>query len=331
MTTHHRPELSSWGARLGVYLRGLAMGAADIVPGVSGGTVALITGIYDRLVAAIAAFDLGLLPLLRQGRWRDIWVAIDGLFLVCLLMGIATAVVTLANVIHGLMAYYPLPLWSFFFGLVLASAVVLRAGECPGTRAVEWVWLLVGVVVAALIGLSPQVAFFEGSLGFLLAGSLAICAMILPGISGSFILLLIGMYAPVIGALTGMQFDLIAVFAVGCVLGLLLFSRLLNWVLNTARRITMATLSGFLLGSLVTLWPWQQVVTTVVDRHGDERPVQTVPISPITYAMEQGDSQWLLCGVMALVGIAVVLLSHRFANTEPSQASANRTGANEGG
>ncbi len=296
---------------LGIYLRGLAMGSADIVPGVSGGTVALITGIYDRLLTAIAAADITAVKLLFCGQFKQLWQRFDGAFLATLLAGIGTAVVVLAGVIHWLLENYPLPLWSFFFGLVLASAVYLFVEEVPGKRTRELPFVVLGVVVAAAIGLAPATEFIDGPVGFFLAGSLAICAMILPGISGSFILLLIGMYGPVITAINERDLVTLLIFAGGCVTGLLAFSNVLHWVLEHLRRPTMAVLAGFLLGSLIILWPWQDVVASIIDRHGELRVVQTQPISPMAYAAIHGTSQWLSCSLAAIAGAMLVLLSHR--------------------
>ena len=296
---------------LGVYLRGLAMGAADIVPGVSGGTIALITGIYDRLLGALTRFDTDALTLLLRGQWQLLWRAVDGRFLLPLLGGIGSAVLLLAQFIQVAMTHYPLPLWSFFFGLVACSAVVLWFEEVTQASRLTLLMLVVGIGVAAAIGLTATLAFPGGMLGFFFAGALAICAMILPGISGSFVLLLLGMYGPVIEALTRFNWPFLATFTLGCAVGLLLFSRLLKWVLAVARQATMALLAGFLAGSLVTLWPWQRAVSTVIDRHGDSRVVQTQPLLPADYALQYGDSQLLMCLVSALVGVLVIGVSHR--------------------
>ena len=296
---------------LGIFLRGVAMGAADVVPGVSGGTIALITGIYDRLLAAIASANIDALRLLFRGDVQGAWRHIDGGFLLTLLAGIATSVLLLARLIHWLLAHHPLPLWSFFFGLVLASAWLLRDQEVRHTKSSEWLALGFGVLIAAAIGLAPATSFIAGPLGLFLAGALAICAMILPGISGSFILLLIGMYAPVIKALSTFDVAAIVVFVAGCATGLLGFTHCLNWVLRHYRRMLMALLSGFLLGSLVTLWPWQAVVATTIDRHGDERVIQTHPVTPRQFAAQGTDAQWWQCLGAGLLGLGVIVVTQR--------------------
>lgn len=300
---------------LGIYGRGIAMGAADIVPGVSGGTIALITGIYDRLLAALASVDAEWFRCILTRRWREAWVHLDGAFLSSLLAGILTSVVVLANAIAWLMQHYPELLWSFFFGLVAASSVYLAHQELSRPRWYEGLALVGGCALAVIIALAPAGAFVPGLVGFFLAGSVAICAMILPGISGSFILLLLGMYQPVIQALTELRLFELFAFATGCGLGLLLFSRLLHWLLEAYRHPVMALLTGFLAGSLVALWPWQHTVSTVLDRHGELRPVQQTPIGPWRYAAEGGDPQILACLLAALVGAGLIMATHRWAVT----------------
>lgn len=296
---------------LGIFLRGVAMGAADVVPGVSGGTIALITGIYDRLLAAIASADIHALRLVLRGDVKGAWHHVDGTFLLTLLAGIGLSVLLLAKLIHWLLAHYPLPLWSFFFGLVLASAWLLRKQEVSGTKPGEWLAAVLGVLLAAAIGLAPATSFLPGPLGLFLAGALAICAMILPGISGSFILLLIGMYAPVITALSTLNLPSIVVFSAGCLSGLLMFTRVLHWLLARYRRVLMALLSGFLLGSLVTLWPWQTIVATTTDRHGDERAIQTHPITPAQFAAQGKNAQLWHCLAAGLLGLGIIVVTQR--------------------
>ena len=182
----------------GIFARGLAMGAADIVPGVSGGTIALITGIYDRLIAAIVAADTSALQMLLRGRWAVLWHRLDGAFLSTLLAGILTAIFSMASLIHWLLEAHPQPLWAFFSGLILISGMFLLRDEVVLNRLDRVLVFAVGVGLAVGIALMPPVSMLSGLAGFFLAGSIAICAMILPGISGSFMLLLMGMYAPVL-------------------------------------------------------------------------------------------------------------------------------------
>jgi putative membrane protein len=293
---------------LGVYLRGIAMGAADLVPGVSGGTVALITGIYGRLISAIASVGIDILSLVLRGRIAEAYKAIDGNFLLLLAAGIGTAIVGFAAILNWLLLHYPLPLWATFSGLVLASALSLVKQNYRSWSLRDWSFFTIGVAVAISVGLTQAIQMPLTPLGIFFAGSIAISAMILPGISGSFLLLLMGVYQPIIAAVVNLELVTLALFALGCGVGLIFFSKLLQRLLAVAEKATMATLFGFLLGSLVILWPWQVTVSSVVDRHGDIRAVQTLPVSPTYYAQQVGDSMLLLCIGGFIVGVVAVRL-----------------------
>lgn len=291
----------------GIFLRGMLMGAADIIPGVSGGTMAFITGIYQRLIQAITAFDFGLLPLLRRGDWQGMWRRVDGAFLLALLAGIATSVFTLANLITWLLESHPLLLWSFFFGLILASALVLLRHVTAWTPA-ALIGCGVGAVAAACIGLSPSFIFPDGPLSFFMAGFVAICAMILPGVSGSFLLVLLGMYARVLAAVDALLILPLLSFAGGAACGLLVFSRLLRYLLAQHHGATLATLTGFLAGSLPVVWPWKLNAPGTVPAR---------PVWPAQYAADIGASQLGLCIVLMLTGLlAVWLLESRWGGAE---------------
>ena len=244
----------------GVFARGLAMGAADIVPGVSGGTIALITGIYERLLSAIVSADSDALTMALSGRWNALWHRIDGGFLSILLLGIVTAIFSMASGIHWLLTHYPQLLWSFFSGLILVSAVLLIRDEVTLNSVDRLAGFTLGVCIAVGAALMPPVSFLTGLPGLFFAGAIAICAMILPGISGSFLLVLIGMYEQVLSAVKTLQVTELSVLAAGCVTGLLLFARLLQHCLLRYRALAMAFLSGVLMGSLVAVWPWRQEV-----------------------------------------------------------------------
>ena len=293
---------------LGVYLRGIAMGAADLVPGVSGGTVALITGIYGRLISAIASVGIDMLSLVFRGRIAEAYKAIDGNFLLLLAAGIGTAIVGFAAILNWLLLHYPLPLWATFSGLVLASALSLVKQNSRSWSFSDWSFFTIGVAVAVSVGLTQAIQMPLTPLGIFFAGSIAISAMILPGISGSFLLLLMGVYQPIIAAVVNLELVTLALFALGCGVGLIFFSKLLQRLLAVAEKTTMATLFGFLLGSLVILWPWQITVSSVVDRHGDMRAVQTLPVSPTYYAEQVGDSMLLMCIGGFIVGVVAVRL-----------------------
>ena len=270
---------SSWG----IFLRGAAMGTADLVPGVSGGTVALITGIYPRLLGAVTSVDAAAIRLLFQGQWSGLWRHVDGAFLLPLMLGIASAIFGLAGTLKVLLETQPLFVWSFFCGLVLVSSLSLIRTEITRLTPTIVTMALLGVVAMLVLGLGPGVSFPQHSAGFFVAGLFGICAMILPGISGSFILLLLGMYGPIITAVADREAVPLLIFAAGCGVGLLSFSRFLSFVLSRARSATLALLVGFLLGSLVILWPWQEVLQTTIDSEGQARPTQTAPVSPMYY------------------------------------------------
>lgn len=288
----------------GIVLRGLAMGAADIVPGVSGGTVAFITGIYPRLLRSLRSFDLAALKMVLRGDLAAAWRHVDGAFLAWLLAGIATSILTLAQLFGWLLEHYPEPLWGFFFGLILGSAGML-ARQIPGWSGPRVLGLLAGTLVALAIALAPRAGFLPGYPGVFLAGFIAICAMILPGISGSFILLLLGMYAVTLDAIRGFDLVYIAVFGVGAAAGLMCFSRLLDWLLTHFRGATLATLTGFLFGSLAVVWPWKRTLSFVTGRDGEPRPAQQWPVLPGDYS---GEPMLLLCLGLALVGFGLVLV-----------------------
>ncbi|MDA8773142.1 DUF368 domain-containing protein [Luminiphilus sp.] len=309
---------------VGIFLRGAAMGTADLVPGVSGGTVALITGIYPRLLAAVTAADAAAVRLLLKGQWLGLWRHVDGAFLLPLMLGIGSAIFALASTLKLLLETQPLLVWSFFCGLVLLSSLALIRTEMTKLTPMVGLMFLIGVVIMLTLGLGTGISFPQHLGGFFVAGLLGICAMILPGISGSFILLLLGMYGPIITAVSDRELLPLLVFAVGCAVGLLTFSRFLTFVLARARVATLALLVGFLLGSLVILWPWQQVLQTTIDPEGQARPIQTVPITPAHYQTISGDSQWLGCLLSALLGAGVVIslqgLAGRSANVRDVDA-----------
>ena len=309
---------------LGIFLRGMAMGAADLVPGVSGGTVALITGVYGRLLAALSAFDHKALTLLWQRDFRGLWQHVDATFLVTLGAGIAAAIFSFAGLLRFLLQTQPLPLWSFFCGLVLVSCWHLARTELRQAGLTAGTGVLLGVLAMVAIGLAPAMVMPQHMGAFFFAGVLGICAMILPGMSGSFILLILGMYEAILTAVVERDLAALAVFALGCAVGLLLFSRLLQRLLNDARQPTMAVLIGLLMGSLVILWPWQEVLQTLVDRHGEPRPVRTWPVTPWEYAQVHGSAELLACLLSAVLGGGLVQGLQRLASVPEENELAKR-------
>lgn len=290
-----------------VVLRGIAMGAADIVPGVSGGTIAFITGIYFRLLQAISGAPEAVASHLVKGHFRAFWRACDGTFLLCLLAGILASVVTLASAISFALTEYPIQIWSFFFGLIVASVwhvsrqiqslqVNLIAPFVAGAVFAWWVTTLTGVP------LQPSLIMFFG------AGALAICAMILPGISGSFILVILGMYAPVLEAIRAPDLAVLAIFASGCLVGLLSVARLITWAFSRFHDPVLAVLIGFMVGSLNKVWPWKQTLSWRTNSSGEQVPVNEVSVSPFSYADLSGqDPQILMACAFAAMGFLLVI------------------------
>lgn len=289
-----------------LYAKGLAMGAADVVPGVSGGTIAFISGIYDELLRSIARVPEATLSLLR-GRIRDAWQMANATFLLVLLCGIMTSILSFARLITYLMAQHPIPLWSFFFGLILVSTYVV------GREIGRWNWTRVlsfalGLAFAYWITVAAPMQWGSDLQTLFLAGAIAICAMILPGISGSFILLLLGLYSVVLGAVKEFDLLVLAVFASGCLVGILSFARLLSWLLSRWPDLSLAFLTGLMLGSLNKVWPWKEVVSWRLDSKGEQVPLLESNLLPGQFADISGqDPQLLLAVVLAVGGIALVL------------------------
>lgn len=240
-------------------VKGMCMGAADVVPGVSGGTIAFITGIYDELINSIKSINAASLKMLFTGEWRAFWKMINGRFLLFLLMGIGISVFSLAKIITWLLDAYPILVWSFFFGLVLASTWFV--GKDVKER--NWktgIGFLFGAASAFYITVATPAETSSSLFFVFLCGAIAICAMILPGISGSFILVLLGKYFFIMEAVKTFDLKVIAVFGVGACVGITSFSRLLSYALSHMRNVTLAVLSGFMLGSLNKVWPWKEII-----------------------------------------------------------------------
>nr|WP_313407419.1 DUF368 domain-containing protein [Pseudomonas sp.] len=289
-----------------LYAKGMAMGAADVVPGVSGGTIAFISGIYDELLRSIAGIPEALLLLLR-GRIKDAWQMANATFLLVLFSGIVTSILTLARLITYLLHHHPIPVWSFFFGLILVSTYLVgrEIGRWNWSRAVSFV---LGLAFAYWITVAAPMQWGSDLPTLFLAGAIAICAMILPGISGSFILLLLGLYSVVLGAVKDLNLLVLAVFASGCVVGLLSFARLLSWLLSRWRDLSLAFLSGLMLGSLNKVWPWKETLTWRVDSKGEQVPLLQNNLLPGQFADVSGqDPQLLFAVVLAIGGIVLVL------------------------
>lgn len=290
-----------------VFLRGMAMGAADIVPGVSGGTIAFITGIYFRLLQAISGIPEATFRHLLKGHFRLFWAACDGTFLLFLLAGVLTSIATLASVISYALDQYPILIWSFFFGLIMASVWhVSRQIKTP--RAVLWLPFAGGAGFAWWVATLSGVPLQPSSLMFFGAGALAICAMILPGISGSFILVILGMYTPVLDAIRTLEFAILGVFAGGCLIGLLSVARMITWAFSRFHDLVLALLIGFMVGALNKVWPWKETLSWRTSSSGEQVPLNEAGVSPFSYADVAGqDPQVLMACLFAAAGIALVL------------------------
>ena len=280
-----------------VVINGACMGAADVVPGVSGGTIALLMGIYQRLIDAIHSV-LPALPLLLKGRLRLFWRSIDGTFLALLFGGILLSVLSIAKLMTWLLETHPVQVWSLFFGLILASSFFVLKGVGK-LRIQHLLAMVAGIAAAAAISLLSPAETPDAWWFIFLSGAIAICAMILPGISGSFILLLLGKYEFIMQAVTTMNVPVLMLFAAGAVVGLLSFSQLLSWLLKQYYATTLSLLSGFMLGSLVKVWPWKEALSD-----GTE-----IPIMPFVYEeIYSIPSQYGHSLLFFFIGCVVVLI-----------------------
>ena len=288
-------------------VKGMAMGAADVVPGVSGGTVAFITGIYNELLHSLKQIGPQALVVLYKEGFVSAWKHINGTFLVVLFSGILLSLKTLATVIIFCMDNYPLLVWAFFSGLIAASVVLLLKQQMKW-GASQYIAFVTGVVFVVGVTLVKP-AQLPGDLWIIfLGGFIAICAMILPGISGSFILLLLGLYPVFLQAIESLDLVALATITAGCACGLMVFSRFLSWLMDKYLNVTLALLTGFLVGSLKVTWPWKLVLETTTDRHGEAIPLVQTNVFPWEYAQSlQQDSMLLLTLIMAGLGVFLVL------------------------
>ncbi|MBN0987020.1 DUF368 domain-containing protein [Amphritea pacifica] len=297
---------------LGLFFKGVMMGAADVVPGVSGGTIAFITGIYEELINTIKSFNPGAVRVLFQRGPGAFWKQVNGSFLLVLLAGIVTSIATIAGAVLFLLANYPVLLWAFFFGLILASVwLVMSHIERWDMNLISS--FIIGSIVAYIITSIAPVSVEPSALMVFLSGAVAICAMILPGISGSFILLLLGMYAHILAAVKGADFQLIGLFVVGCVVGIMSFSRLLSWMFSHHRQVTLALLAGFMFGSLNKVWPWKYTLSYTINQHGEQVPLLQDNVLPWNFESITGQSAFMFWALgLTLVGIVIVVVMERY-------------------
>ena len=306
-----------------VGLKGMAMGAADVVPGVSGGTIAFISGIYEELLTTIDNLDLGVFRKWKSAGFKTVYKEYNIAFLLSLFAGIFISIFSLAKLISHLLETYPIALWSFFFGLVVASIIYISKQIQRWSLGVI-VALLLGCAVAYFVTIAVPVEGPETLYFFFLSGCIAIIAMILPGISGSFILVILGSYAMVLGSLTNFitaflegNWDLVktnlikvTIFILGCITGLKIFSKALKWMFTHKKELTLAVLTGFMVGSLNKIWPWKKVLSTRIDSHGEEQIVQAKSILPGAF---EGDPQIMSAALFAVIGFILLFLLERAA------------------
>jgi putative membrane protein len=294
-------------------LKGICMGSADVIPGVSGGTIALITGIYEDLIAALRSLDI---KMVRKILSLDIKGAVAGVhirFLLTLFSGIIVAILSLAQLMNYLLHYHPVPIWSLFFGLIVAS-ILMVGKQVTNWRGKAGICFVAGILAATVIVNLIPIQTPEALWFIFLCGIVAICAMILPGISGAFILLILGKYEFITATLKNLflaqNIIIILVFCLGCVVGLAGFSRVLNYLLGKFHNLTLAFLAGLITGSLMKIWPWKEVLETQVIR-GKAHVIWGRPIMPDT----SGGELYFAIALMVL-GFLAIWVIERWAKRE---------------
>jgi len=303
-----------------LFLKGVAMGAANVVPGVSGGTIALITGIYERLINAIKKCDITAIRLLLRRDFKALWTHIDGSFLTAIVSGVVISIVSLAKVLEVLLRTREIPTMAFFFGLIILSLYFV------GKTVRRWSGLSIGMLcLGALI--ATGIAFLapagENNAAWyvFICGIVAICSMILPGLSGSFILIIMGNYALVLGAISSLQFSVLLPLLAGCAFGLVAFSHLLSWIFKNHHDATIALMTGFILGSLFIIWPWKHTLTEVIARPGKEAKEVVVGYDWFLPSLVNSET-WIALALM-LGGALTIWLMQHFADAGPQPVKAS--------
>jgi putative membrane protein len=287
-----------------ISLKGLAMGAADAVPGVSGGTIAFISGIYEELVSTISNVNGSLFKTLYNKGFVAFWSQANGNFVLALLSGIIISYVSFMKLAKYLLESHPVLIWSFFFGLIIASIYFV------GKQITKWnlpvvIAFIIGAGIAFYITMLPALSTSDSPYFLFIAGSIAICAMILPGISGSFILIILGAYKTLSDAIHDIDIKRITLFVTGAVIGLLSFSHVLKWLFKHYHNITLALLTGFILGSLNKVWPWKETLTWHTDSKGIISPVLQESVSPFSF---QGDSMLAFASILMILGFLTIFI-----------------------
>lgn len=313
--------------------KGLAMGAADVVPGVSGGTIAFISGIYEELIETIHKLDLGFFKIWKTDGFLKAWKHYNLGFLLALFSGVFISIISLAKLITWLLEVYPIMVWSFFFGLVIAS-IVYVGKQITNWRLAVITMMIVAAIASYLITIADPVGSPDSTWFLFFAGFIAIIAMILPGISGAFILLLLGAYTTVIGIVTQLGEGIttldsslflgalgkLLIFAVGAVIGLKVFSRALNWMFNHHKNLILAVLTGFMIGALNKIWPWKEVLQYRLSHSGEQIPFIERSIFPQNY---EGNPQILYAIIFAVIGFLTIFLLERIAVNKVAVSSTN--------
>ncbi|EAP88437.1 MULTISPECIES: DUF368 domain-containing protein [Croceibacter] len=294
-----------------ISLKGIAMGAADVVPGVSGGTIAFISGIYEELVTTISGINLGLLKEWREFGFSSMWKKANGNFIIALFLGIAISVFTVMRLANYLLENHPILIWSFFFGLVIAS-IWFVGKQIPKWNAKIITALVLGAAVAFYITTLPPITGTQSPFFLFIAGAIAVCAMILPGISGAFILVLLGAYKTISEAIHDFDFKTIGIVAVGAVVGLLSFSRVLKWLFLKYKAVTLAVLTGFITGSLNKIWPWKEILETVTVGDKD-MVIREQSVLPQHF---DGDPQLIFALLLMVAGFLLILILERVATQQ---------------
>lgn len=294
-----------------ITLKGMAMGAADVVPGVSGGTIAFISGIYEELITSINNINLSLFRTLKKEGFKVAWNKLNGNFLLALFTGIFISLFSLATAVSWLLENQPVLLWSFFFGLVTASIFFV------GKAIEKWniatiVMLLLGTSIAYFITTLPPNENIDSLPYLFLSGAIAVCAMILPGISGAFILVLLGSYKTILEAVHEKDMKIVVTVALGAIFGLLSFARLLKWMFKNYKNATLAALTGFILGSLPKIWPWKKNLETKT--FGEKVIViNEKNISPFAF---EGDNQLIFAIILTIIGFSLIFILEKVASKE---------------
>lgn len=301
-----------------ISFKGLAMGAADVIPGVSGGTIAFISGIYEELIKSIDNLGLDVFKTWKKSGFKSAWTSINGNFLLALFSGIAISILSLAKLIKWLLQNEPILLWAFFFGLVLSS-IIFIAKQINKWNAKIFIAIIVTTILSYYITLAEPFASPDSSMYLLFCGFIAIIAMILPGVSGAFILLILGAYQTAIDTINNLiegltkgNMDLFKdafinflLLAVGAIVGLKVFSKILNWMFEHKKNVTLAILTGFMIGSLNKIWPWKKTLSWRINSHNEKIPFLEESISPFIF---EGDNQILFAIILMIIGFLSIFI-----------------------